>query len=157
MYSILNQPHTHRRRVTTPAQDLHSQHLNVRGGLRSVPQTAAATIGLHNQRISARTARNHLGEAHLAHRLPHRGSDLTAAQLKWANARIQLCLELWRGVLFADESRLARCGQAGVCYEHRTDVHFIQRTILSCHSPMISLCIMMMPHCCTGLHTIPGR
>ncbi len=27
--------------------------------------TAAATIGLHNQRISAQTARNHLREAHL--------------------------------------------------------------------------------------------
>lgn len=63
IYSILNQPHNHRRRVNTPAQDLHSQHLNVQDGQRSATQTAAATIGLHNQRISARTARNNLTEA----------------------------------------------------------------------------------------------
>ncbi len=39
---------------------------------------AAATIGLHNQRISAQTVRNRLGEAHLHARRPHRGLDLIA-------------------------------------------------------------------------------
>ncbi len=43
-------------------------------------RTAAATIGLHNQRISAQTVRNRLREAHLHARLPHRGLDLTAVR-----------------------------------------------------------------------------
>ncbi len=37
-------------------------------------RTAAATIGLNNQRISAQTVRNRLREAHLHARRPHRGS-----------------------------------------------------------------------------------
>ncbi len=41
-------------------------------------RTAAATISLHNQRISAQTVRNRLREAHLHARRPHRGLDLTA-------------------------------------------------------------------------------
>ncbi len=93
-------------RVTTPAQDLHIQHL-----LRPATRTAAATIGLHNQRISAQTVRNRLREAHLHARRPHRGLDLTAVhrrnRLEWANAHIRWCLALWRGVLFMDKSRFS--------------------------------------------------
>ncbi len=62
-----------------------------------------------NQRISAQTVRNRLREAYLHARRPHRGLDLTAVrrrnQLEWANAHIRWRLELWRGVLFMDESR----------------------------------------------------
>ncbi len=50
----------------TPAQDLHIQHLHLQDRLRPATRTAAATIGLHNQRISAQTVS------------PHRGLDLTA-------------------------------------------------------------------------------
>ncbi len=49
--------------------------------------TAAATIGLHNQRISAQTVRNRLREAHMHARRPHRGLDLTAVRRRnwlWA-------------------------------------------------------------------------
>ncbi len=74
-------------------------------------RTAAATIGLHNQRNSAQTARNRLREAHLHARHPHRGLDLTAVRrrnrLEWANAHIRWRLALWWGVLFTDESRFS--------------------------------------------------
>ncbi len=73
--------------------------------------TAAATIGLHNQRISAQTIRNCPREAHLHASRPHRGLDLTAVRchnrLEWANAHIRWRLALWRGVLFTDESRFS--------------------------------------------------
>ncbi len=46
-----NRPHNRRPHVTTPAQDLHIQHLQHQDRLRPAAQTAAATIGLHNQRI----------------------------------------------------------------------------------------------------------
>ncbi len=43
--------------------------------LRLATRTASATIGLHNQRISAQTVRNHLREAHLHARHPCMHAD----------------------------------------------------------------------------------
>ncbi len=106
-----NRPHNRRPCVTTPAQNLHIQHLHLQDHLRSATQIAAATIGLNNQRISAQTVRNRLREALLHAHCPHRGLDLTAVRrcnrIEWANAHIRCHLALWRGVLFTDESRFS--------------------------------------------------
>ncbi|KAL7880522.1 hypothetical protein SRHO_G00027760 [Serrasalmus rhombeus] len=125
-----------RPRLTTPAQDLHIQHLHLRNRLRPATRTAAATIGLHNQRISAQTVRNRLREAHLHARHPHRGLHLTAFRrrnrLEWANAHIRWRLAHRRGVLFTDESRFSLYKADGrLCVWHCVGERFADINIVN--------------------------
>uniref|UniRef100_A0AAR2KGV7 Transposase Tc1-like domain-containing protein n=1 Tax=Pygocentrus nattereri TaxID=42514 RepID=A0AAR2KGV7_PYGNA len=107
--STCNRSHNRRPRVTTPAQNLHIQHLHLQDHLRPATQTNCQKIGATNVHVSAQTVRNRLHEDGMRARRPQMGVVLTAQHragcLAFAREHQDWQIRHWRPVLFTVESR----------------------------------------------------
>ena len=107
--STADGPRTGRPRVTTPAQDRLIARQHRRDPWLPAAETARNTIGTTGGRLSNRTVRRRLRDAHLRCRRPCRRTILTPQhrhqRQQWAQAHVNWRNAQWRRVLFSDESR----------------------------------------------------
>ncbi len=129
-------------------------HLHLQDRLRPATRTAATTIGLHNQIISAQTVRNRLREAYLHAHHPHRGLDLTAVRRRNRLNRvtIELWIEwskvavgLWYGQAYVMDNE-HRCILLMAFWMHRDTVTRSWGPLLYCSSTSITSCCSMIMH-----------
>ncbi len=102
--STSNRPHNRRPHVTTPAQDLHIQHLLTSKIVWDQPpgQLLQQSVCITKEFLH-KLSENRLREAHLHARRPHRGLDLTAVRrrnwLEWMKNKqccsVKIRLRLW--------------------------------------------------------------
>ena len=105
-----DRPRSGRPRVTTRRQDRYMCLSYLRNRFRTAVETAQATLGTHNNRISADTVRNRLREFGLRPRRPYVGMPFTPphqVRMAWLTQHRPNLFPLrqWRNVMFSDESR----------------------------------------------------
>ena len=71
-----DRPRSGRQRVTTRGQDRYIQNAHPRNRFQTATATASNTHGIHSNRISVQTLRNHLREVRLSARRPYVGCVL---------------------------------------------------------------------------------
>ena len=107
--SVNDRPRSGRERVTTPDQDRYIVLQHLRDRFLTASETAAATPGRHQPRISGNTVRWRLYESDLwAHR-PAMVTLLTPEgrqnRLIWSRRHVRWTQRNWNQVIFSDESR----------------------------------------------------
>ncbi len=107
--SVDDRPRSGRPRVTTREQDRHIRTSHLRDRFLPATHTAAVTPGMTNNRISAQTVRNRLGERGIRAYRPYVEPILTRrhrdVRREWTTERARWTRLQWNSVMFSDESR----------------------------------------------------
>ena len=107
--SVNDRPRSGRERVTTPDQDRYIVLQHLRDRFLTASETAAATPGRHQPRISGNTVRRRLYESDLRARRPAMVTLLTPERrqnrLIWSRTHARWTQRNWNQVMFSDESR----------------------------------------------------
>ena len=106
---VKDRPRSGRPRVTTPVEDRYIRLLALRDQRMSSRVIQTRLAGRHGRRFSDQTIRNRLHTNHLRARKPAKKPALTAlhrtARLRWCRQHRPWYLNMWRRVMFSDESR----------------------------------------------------
>lgn len=106
---VKDRPRSGRPRVTTPVEDRYIRVLALRNRRLTARVIQGRIAGQHGRRISDQTIRNRLHAANLKARKPAKKPAMTALQratrLRWCRQHRTWTQQMWRRVLFSDESR----------------------------------------------------